>query len=138
MNISRNGSRASNPVPKENFTGDARLEPMFSVGDPIRVRSGCVTFQPGARNQLAHAPQGPDHHHHGRIPVWCRSGAVRSAASTRATSSSSRPAEKHWHGASPTNAMTHIAIVEHDENGKSADWMEPVTDAQYGGPIQND
>lgn len=134
MNISRNGSRPFNAVPPEYFTGYVRSEPTFQVGDPARVRGVSVTFQPGARTNWHTHPKGQT------LIVTAGSGLVqRLGGPIRRINPGDvvffEPGEKHWHGAGPTTAMTHIAIVEHDETGESADWMEPVTDAEYGGAI---
>ena len=137
MNISRNGMRPSTTGAAENFTGYVRAEPAFSVGDPVRVRGTHVTFQPGARTNWHTHPKGQTlvvTAGHGL--VQCVGGPVRRINPGDVVFF--QPGEKHWHGAGPNNAMTHLAIVEHDENGKSADWMEPVTDAQYGGAVSAD
>jgi quercetin dioxygenase-like cupin family protein len=137
MNISRNGTRGSTVGAAANFTGAVRAEPAFQVGDPVRMRGTHVTFQPGARTNWHTHPRGQT------LLVTAGSGLVqKDGGPVRRINPGDvvffEPGERHWHGASSTISMTHLAIVEHDENGKSADWMEPVTDAQYGGPIAAD
>lgn len=132
MNIRKNGSQASSPVPAANFTGGARLQPLFAVGDPVRVRGGRVTFEPGARTNWHTHPKGQT------IIITDGSGLVQRWGGPVEPVNPGDvvffpPGEKHWHGAGPTVPMTHIAVVEHDDAGKSADWLEPVTDDQYAG-----
>jgi quercetin dioxygenase-like cupin family protein len=137
MNINRNGSRGSTVGVAENFTGAVRAEPAFSVGDPVRFRGTHVTFQPGARTNWHTHPRGQT------LLVTAGSGLVQKEGGTVRRINPGdvvffEPGERHWHGACPSIAMTHLAIVEHDDAGKSADWMEPVTDAQYGGAVAAD
>ena len=131
MDIKRNGSQPSTRGTAEYFTGAVRIDPLFQPDHPARTLGAYVTFEPGARTAW--------HAHSlgqtlivtagcGRAQGWggpveeIRPGDVVWFA----------PGEKHWHGASPTTAMTHIAIVEVLE-GQSAGWMEHVSDEQYQG-----
>ena len=129
MDIKRSGSRHSGKGPEAWFTGTVRVDPMFQVGDPLRVSGGHVTFEPGARSAWHTHPLGQT------LIVtsglgWaqCEGGPIEEI----------RPGdviwfpsgEKHWHGATTTTAMTHIAITE-SLNGKNVDWMEKVSDEQY-------
>jgi quercetin dioxygenase-like cupin family protein len=130
MDIKRNGTQPSSSTAAENFTGRARLQPMFSVGDPVRVRGGRVTFDPGARTNWHTHPKGQT------LIITDGSGFVQRWGGPLEPVNPGdviffAPAEKHWHGAAPTCSMTHIAVVEPDDQGKSADWLEPVTDEQY-------
>ena len=130
MDIKRNGSRPSGKGPEAYFTGTVRVDPMFQAGDPARVSGGQVTFEPGARTAWHTHPLGQTLiviSGCGRVQLWgepiqeIRPGDVVWIA----------PGEKHWHGAAPTTAMTHIAMQERLE-GKAVDWLEHVTDEQYG------
>jgi quercetin dioxygenase-like cupin family protein len=131
MEIKRAGSQPSGKGPEDYFTGAVRVDPLFQADDPARVAGASVTFEPGARTAWHTHPLGQTlivtagfgrvQREGGRIEE-IRPGDVIWFA----------PGEKHWHGASPTTAMTHIAIQER-RDGKAADWMEKVTDEQYGG-----
>jgi quercetin dioxygenase-like cupin family protein len=129
MEIKRSGSQPSRKGPAEYFTGAVRVDPLFQAGDPARVSGGQVTFEPGARTAWHTHPLGQTllitsglgwvQHEGGPIEevrpgdvVWFPAGL------------------KHWHGATPTTAMTHIAITE-SRDGKNVDWMEKVSDEQY-------
>jgi quercetin dioxygenase-like cupin family protein len=129
MEIKRVGSQPSNKGPADWFTGTVRIEPLFEAPKPARVRGASVTFEPGARTAWHTHPLGqtlivtsglgwaqswggPIEEIHPGDVVWFA------------------PGEKHWHGATPTNALTHIAIQE-ALNGKPVDWMEKVSDEQY-------
>ena len=130
MDIKRNGSRSSGKGPADYFTGQVRVDPLFEAPAPARVRGASVTFEPGARTAWHTHPLGQTLiviSGLGRVRRWggeieeIRPGDVVWFA----------PAERHWHGAAPTTAMSHIAIQE-KLNGSPVDWMEHVTDAQYG------
>jgi len=130
MQIKRSGFAPSVPGPEAFFTGTVRLDARFDSDDPDRVGGATVTFEPGARTAWHTHPLGQTlivTAGWGRVQGWggpveeIRPGDVVWFA----------PGEKHWHGAAPATAMTHIAIVERLD-GKSADWMEHVSDAQYG------
>ena len=131
MEIKRAGSQASAKGPADYFTGTVRIDPLFDTTDPARAMGSSVTFEPGARTAWHTHPLGQTlivTAGVGRAGRWngpveeIRPGDVVWFA----------PGEKHWHGASPTTAMTHIAIQE-KQNGKPVDWMEQVTDEQYEG-----
>ena len=129
MEIRRSGSQPSGKGHAENFIGNVRIDPLFQPDDPTRASGASVTFEPGARSAwhthvlgqtlMVTAGCGRVQNWGGQIEeihpgdvVWCP------------------PGEKHWHGAAPTTAMTHISIVE-QLDGKSADWMEQVSDEEY-------
>ena len=129
MEIRRIGSQPSSQGAAEYFSGNVRIDPLFDAPSPARVFGAYVTFEPGARTAWhAHAlgqtlvvTSGC-----GRVQHW--GGAIEEIRPGDVVSIA--PGEKHWHGASPTTAMTHIAIVERLED-KSTDWMEKVGDQQY-------
>jgi quercetin dioxygenase-like cupin family protein len=131
MQITRSGSQPSGKGPFEWFTGTVRIDAPFHGSEPARIGGAIVTFEAGARTAWhshllgqtlivtagcgrVQKEGGPVEEIHQGDIVWFA------------------PGEKHWHGASPTTAMTHIAIVE-ETDGKSTDWMEKVTDKQYLG-----
>ena len=129
MEIKRNGSQPSTKGVADHFTGSVRVDPLFQPGDPGRVSGAYVTFEPGARTAWHSHPLGQTlvvTAGCGRVQRWggpveeIRPGDVVSIL----------PGEKHWHGAAPSTAMTHIAIQEYLE-GRAADWMEHVSDDQY-------
>jgi quercetin dioxygenase-like cupin family protein len=129
MDIKRNGSRPSGKGPETWFTGTVRVDPLFQVGDPTRVSGGQVTFEPGARTMWHTHPLGQT------IIItsglgWAQSegGAIEEIRPGDIVWFP--PGEKHWHGATATTAMTHIAITE-SLNGKNVDWREKVSDEQY-------
>ena len=129
MEIKRAGSQASTKGPSEWFTGAVRVDPLFQAPEPARGTGGSVTFEPGARTNWHTHPLGQTlivTAGVGRMQRWggpieeIRPGDVVWIAA----------GEKHWHGAAPTTAMTHIAIAE-ALDGKVVDWMEHVTETQY-------
>jgi quercetin dioxygenase-like cupin family protein len=129
MEIKRSGSQPSRKGPADYFTGAVRIDPLFQAPDPARVRGACVTFEPGARTAWHTHPLGQTLivtagcgrvQRHGGPIEDIRPGDVVWFA----------PGEKHWHGASATTGMTHIAIQE-ALDGKTVDWMEHVSDEQY-------
>jgi quercetin dioxygenase-like cupin family protein len=129
MDIKRSGSQPSGKGQAEYFTGTVRIDPLFQAKDPARTSGASVTFEPGARTAWHTHPLGQTlivTAGCGRVQRWggpveeIRPGDVVSIL----------PGEKHWHGASPTTAMTHIAIQEYLD-GKAADWMEQVSDEKY-------
>jgi quercetin dioxygenase-like cupin family protein len=129
MDIKRAGSQPSTKGPSEWFTGTVRIDPLFAAPDPARAAGATVTFEPGARTAWHMHPLGQTLiviAGFGRVQRWggpveeIRPGDVVSIA----------PGEKHWHGASPTTAMTHIAIQE-KLDGKAVEWLEKVSDEQY-------
>lgn len=131
MEIKRSGSQPSGKGPADYFTGAVRVDPLFEAPDPARVRGAHVTFEPGARTAWHTHPLGQT------LIVTSGLGRVqRSGGPIEEIRPGDvvwfSPGEKHWHGASPATAMTHIAIQE-ALNGSLVDWMEKVSDAQYGG-----
>ena len=129
MEIKRKGSQASSKGLAEYFTGNVQVDPLFQPNEHTHAAGASVTFEPGARSAwhthllgqtlIVTAGRGRVQNWGGQIEeilpgdvVWCP------------------PGEKHWHGATPTTAMTHISIVE-QVDGKSAEWMEHVSDEQY-------
>ena len=129
MEIKKCGSQSSVKGPAEYFTGAVRIDPLFEAPDPARARGASVTFEPGARSAWHTHPLGQT------LIVTSGCGWVQSEGGPKAEI---RPGdvvwcprnEKHWHGATPTTAMTHIAIQE-QLNGKVVEWMEKVSDKQY-------
>jgi 4-carboxymuconolactone decarboxylase len=131
--ITRGGSRAVRPGPAENFTGGVRVEMLFEARDPSHASGGSVTFEPGARTAWHSHPRGQI------LIVTAGTGRVQRwgdpVDEIRVGDVVRIPAgQKHWHGASPQAAMTHIAISEH-RDGTTVDWMEQVTDEQYNAPV---
>jgi len=129
MEIKRVGSQPSGKAPAEHFTGSARLDPLFQAPDPARVYAVTVTFEPGAHTAWHTHPLGQT------LIVTAGCGLVQSWGGPIEKIRPGDvvfcpPGEKHWHGATPTTAMTHIAILEH-LNGKTVDWLEAVTNDQY-------
>ena len=123
------GSRPSRRAPKENFTGTVWQEPIVEAPAPARIRAARVSFEPGARTNWHSHPLGQT--------LYVISGVGRFQTEGGPVQEIRPgdviwipPAEKHWHGGSPTNAMTHIAMQE-ALDGNHATWMEPVTDAEY-------
>jgi quercetin dioxygenase-like cupin family protein len=129
MDVKRVGSQPSRKGTTEYFTGSVRIDPLFDAPAPARVFGANVTFEPGARTAWhAHAlgqtlivTAGC-----GRVQRW--GGSIEEIRPGDVVSIS--PGERHWHGAAPTTAMTHIAIAERSEP-TSTDWMEHVSDDQY-------
>lgn len=129
MEIKRNGSQASVSGPAEWFTGTTRIDPLVDPHEPARAAAASVTFEPGARTAWHTHPLGQTlivTSGIGRVQVW--GGEIQEIRPGDVIWFP--PGEKHWHGASPTNAMQHIAIQE-SLDGKVVEWMEHVTDAQY-------
>jgi quercetin dioxygenase-like cupin family protein len=129
MEIKRSGSQASRKAPAEYFTGAVRVDPLFQAPDPARASGSSVTFEPGARTAWHTHPLGQT------LIVTSGCGWVQSEGGPIEEIRPGDvvwfpPGEKHWHGATPTTAMTHIAIQE-ALNGKNVDWMEKVSDEQY-------
>jgi quercetin dioxygenase-like cupin family protein len=129
MEIKRIGSQPSNKGPADWFTGAVRIDPLFQTTPPARVAGATVTFEPGARTAWHTHPLGQT------LIVTSGCGwAQREGGPIEEIHSGDvilfPPGEKHWHGATPTTAMTHIAIQE-NLDGKVVDWMEKVSDQQY-------
>jgi quercetin dioxygenase-like cupin family protein len=129
MEIRRSESQQSSKGPAEWFTGTVRIEPLFEAPEPARARCASVTFEPGARTAWHTHPLGQT------LIVMSGIGlAQREGEPIREIRSDDvvwfPPGEKHWHGATATSAMTHIAIQE-ALDGKVVEWMEHVTDEQY-------
>jgi len=129
LKITRNGAQAASRGSAENFTGSVRVEMLFRGEEPARVSGGLVTFEPGARTAWHTHPLGQTlivTQGIGWVQRW--GGPIQEI----------RPGdivwipygEKHWHGATPANAMSHYAIAE-QLGGKAVDWLEKVTDQQY-------
>ena len=124
MDIKRNGSRPSRTGPAEYFTGAVRIDDLIDAAAPARVRGASVTFEPGARTAWHTHPLGQTlivTAGCGRAQRW--GGPVEEIRPGDVVSFP--PCEKHWHGASPTTAMTHIAIQE-ALDGKVVEWLEQV------------
>lgn len=129
MIIHRAGSRPSSSANPEYFTGPVRMDPLISAPAPARLNGVAVTFEPGARTNWHTHPLGQT--------LIVTAGAGRAQKEGEGIMELRpgdvvwfAPGEKHWHGAAPDCAMTHIALQE-ELDGTTADWMEPVTDAQY-------
>ena len=129
MEIKRSGSQPSGKGSADYFTGAVRIDPLFEAPEPARVRGASVTFEPGARTAWHTHPLGQT-----LIVIWGVGlaqhwgGAIEEIRSGDVIWFS--PGEKHWHGATPTTAVTHIAVPE-TLLGKVVDWMEHVSDEQY-------
>ena len=129
MKIQRVDSRSPSKGSAEWFTGTVKIDPLFEAPEPARVRGASVTFEPGARTAWHTHPLGQT-----LIVTSGLGWAQRWGAPIEEIRPGDvvwfAPGEKHWHGATPTTAMTHIAIQE-ALNGKPVDWMEKVSDEQY-------
>jgi quercetin dioxygenase-like cupin family protein len=131
MDIKRSGSQPSGKGSADWFTGVVRIDPLFQANAPARAAGNAVTFEPGARTAWHIHPLGQI------LIVTMGSGrAQREGGPIEEIRPGDvvffAPGEKHWHGAAPTTAMTHIAIQE-ALDGKAVEWMEKVTDEQYRG-----
>ncbi len=130
MKIQRAGSQPSARGPGDWFSGTVRIDPLFAVDAPSVIAGNTVTFEPGARTAWHTHPLGQTLLiTAGRSFVQKAEGPVETVLPGDVVRFA--PGEKHWHGASPDTAMTHIAIQE-ALNGKAVEWMEHVTDEQYG------
>lgn len=132
MEVKRNGTQPSGKGPEEYFTGSVRIDPLFDAPDPARARGASVTFEPGARSAWHRHPLGQT------LIVTSGCGWVQSEGGPKVEIRPGDvvrcpPNEKHWHGATQTTAMTHIAIQE-ALDGKVVEWMEKVSDEQYQAP----
>jgi quercetin dioxygenase-like cupin family protein len=130
MDIKRSGAEASRKGPAEWFTGAVRIDPLAQAPAPARVSAASVTFEPGARTAWHTHPLGQT-----LIVTFGRGWAQREGGPTEEIRPGDvvwfPPGEKHWHGATTTTGMTHIAIQE-TLDGKAVEWMEQVSEAQYG------
>jgi quercetin dioxygenase-like cupin family protein len=129
MDVKRNGSQPSEKGPEEYFTGSVRIDSPFQGSALARVGGAIVTFEPGARTAWHTHPLGQT------LIVTSGCGWVQSEGGPKVEIRPGDviwcpPGEKHWHGATPTTGMTHIAIVE-QLDGKAVEWMEKVSDEQY-------
>ena len=129
MEIKRIGSRASNKGPADWFTGGVRIDPLFQAHPPARAAGASVTFEPGARTAWHTHPLGQT------LIITAGCGWVqRDGGPVEEVHPGDvvwfAPGEKHWHGATPTMALAHIAIQE-QLDGKMVDWLEHVSDEQY-------
>jgi len=129
MDIKRSGSQPSTPGPADYFTGTVRIDQPFQGTTPARIGGAVVTFEPGARTHWHTHPLGQT------LIVTAGCGWAQGANGPVMEIRPGDiiwfgPGERHWHGASATTAMTHIAIAE-SQGGKVVDWMETVADGQY-------
>ncbi len=129
MQIRRSGTRVPSKGNADYFTGKVEVEGLFEAPEPARAVSALVTFEPGARTAWHTHPLGQT-----LIVVSGRGRAQRAGGPVEEIGAGDvvwfPPGEKHWHGANPESALTHIAIQE-KLDGKAADWLEPVSDAEY-------
>lgn len=131
MEITRSGAQPSTPGPQDWFTGRVRIDPLFPAQAPARASAASVTFEPGARTAWHTHPLGQ------RLVITSGCGWVQREGAAREAVRAGDvvwfpPGEKHWHGAAADTAMSHIAVQE-AQDGRAVDWLEPVSDAQYGG-----
>ena len=133
MEIKPNGTQLSRRMPADYFTGTVWQDPIIEAPAPARIRSAWVRFEPGARTAWHTHPLGQTLHVTsgvGRVQVW--GGPIREIRAGDTVWF--EPGVKHWHGAAPNMAMTHIAMQE-ALDGKHVEWLEHVTDVQYGGAV---
>ena len=133
MEIKRSGSQASAQGPHANFTGKVRVDPLNSAPQPARVSCALVTFDPGARSAWHFHPLGQT------LVVTQGCGWVQSEGGPKQEIRAGDvvwcpPNEKHWHGATSTTGMAHIAIQE-ALDGKVVEWLQKVTDEEYAGEV---
>ena len=134
MEIQRNASKPSAQGPADWFTGTVRIDPLFHAPSPARVAGATVTFEPGARTAWHTHPLGQTLQILSGVGlVQCWGGPVRVVRAGDVVWFP--PGEMHWHGASTSIAMVHLAFQE-ALDGKHVDWMEHVSDAQYSEPPQ--
>jgi quercetin dioxygenase-like cupin family protein len=129
MEIKQSGSQPSGKGPSDWFTGTVRIDPLFAAAEPSRVSAALVTFEPGARSAWHTHPLGQ------RLIVTAGCGWVQCADGAKRNIRAGDivlcpPGEKHWHGATDTTAMSHIAIQE-ALDGRAVNWLEQVTDEEY-------
>lgn len=129
MVIARAGTQASGKGPSQHFSSSVRVDPLFGAHAPSTTSGACVTFEPGARSAWHTHPQGQVlivTAGVGRVQQW--GGKVQEIRSGDVIWTP--PGVKHWHGAAPTTALTHVAIQE-AARGKNVEWLEKVSDEQY-------
>jgi quercetin dioxygenase-like cupin family protein len=131
MDIKRAGTRQTDPGSADYFTGAVRVERLLQAAPPARVAAASVTFQPGARTAWHTHPLGQT-----LIVTYGKGWAQRDGGPKEEIRPGDvvwfPPGEKHWHGATTDSAMTHLAVQE-TLDGKAVDWLEQVSDADYGG-----
>jgi quercetin dioxygenase-like cupin family protein len=131
MDIKRTGTRQTEPGSADYFTGAVRIERLLQATPPARIAAASVTFEPGARTAWHTHPLGQT-----LIVTYGRGWAQREGGPKEEIRPGDvvwfPPGEKHWHGATTDSAMTHLAVQE-TLDGKAVDWLEAVTDADYGG-----
>jgi quercetin dioxygenase-like cupin family protein len=133
MDIHPAGSRPTRRAPSENFTGTVLQDPIVVAETPARLVANSVSFEPGARTAWHTHPLGQTLYViAGLGRVQTKGGPIREIRPGDVVWIP--PGEKHWHGASPTNAMTHLAMQE-SLDGSHATWMEKVTDEEYSGKV---
>ena len=129
MVITRSGAQPSNKGAEQYFTGSVRVDPLFAPKEPSRISVGSVTFEPGARSAWHIHPLGQI------LIVTAGTGWIQQQDGQKQEIKSgdviwTPPGVKHWHGATATNGMTHLAITE-SLDGRNVDWMERVSDEEY-------
>ena len=129
MELKRSGSQPSARGPEQNFTGNVRVDPLFQAPAPGRITGALATFEPGARSAWHTHPLGQT------LIVMSGCGWVQSVGGPKRIIRpgdvvSCPPNEKHWHGATATTGMSHLAIQE-ALDGKAVTWLQKVTDAEY-------
>ncbi|MEM8854802.1 MAG: cupin domain-containing protein [Pseudomonadota bacterium] len=132
MKIMRSGERPSRRAPEAYFTGTVWQNPIANAESPSRAVSILVSFEPGARTNWHTHPLGQTLHVLSGVGWYQSEGEARIDIRPGDTVWIS-PGEKHWHGATSDNTMTHLVIQENDDSGTHATWMEPVSDADYLG-----
>jgi 4-carboxymuconolactone decarboxylase len=134
IRITRGGIQPPQPAPADHFTGSARVDTPFQANAPARLSGARVMFEPGARTAWHTHPLGQTlivTAGAGRVQRWGDPvDEIRQGDVVRIP-----PGQKHWHGAGPNSSMTHIAITE-QLDGKTVEWMEKVSDAQYGAALR--
>lgn len=133
MQIKRNGSQPSAKGPSDYFTGDVRIDPLFQSPGTAEFGGSLVTFEPGARSAWHTHPCGQT------LIVTAGLGWTQCAGEPKQVIRpgdviTCPPDKRHWHGATDTTAMTHIAIQE-ARDGKNVEWLEKVTDDEYKSPV---
>jgi quercetin dioxygenase-like cupin family protein len=136
MDVKKNGTQQSAKGPEEHFTGNVRIDPLFEAPEPSRSRGALVTFEPGARTAWHFHPLGQT------LIVTQGCGWVQSEGGPKVEIRPGDvvwcpPNERHWHGATSTTGMSHIAIQE-ALDGRVVEWLEKVGDDQYQAPIAQD